>query len=119
MRNAAPTRFGTAVSQNFSDSDSPASTLSTTIVHSTQMLKPMCSAKIEKIRFLRAIRLPSAAQNGGSSGSQRSIDRPLLRMLLFMRRTVGTAACAAVGRPVGTCATDLRRAVEREPDGSY
>ena len=32
--------------------------LRTTIVHSTQMLKPRCSAKIENARFLRAIRLP-------------------------------------------------------------
>ena len=59
MRSNEPIRFGTAVSQNSSDSDSAMPTLPrliTTIVQSTQMLKPRFSAKIEKIRFLRAIR---------------------------------------------------------------
>src|SRR3954447_4421202 len=51
--------------------------LSTTIVHSTQMLKPMCSANIESMRFLRAIFSPVAAQNSSLSGSQWSIHRPL------------------------------------------
>ena len=54
--------------------------LRTTIVHSTQMLNPMCSAKIEKIRFLRAMRLPVLSQNASFSGSQCSIQRPLVRL---------------------------------------
>src|SRR3954452_6015074 len=56
MRSAEPTRFGTAVSQNCSGSDSviPAlPRLRTMIVHSTQMLKPRCSAKIETMRLRR------------------------------------------------------------------
>ena len=44
--------------------------LMTTIVHSTQTLKPRFSAKIEKMRFLRAIFLPDDSQNASSSGSQ-------------------------------------------------
>jgi hypothetical protein len=44
--------------------------LITTIVHSTQTLKPRCSAKTEKTRFLRAILLPRLSQNRSSSGSQ-------------------------------------------------
>ena len=50
--------------------------LRTTIVHSTQTLKPMCSAKIEKMRFLRAIRSPVRRPERSSSGSQSSIQRP-------------------------------------------
>src|SRR5206468_12290918 len=49
----------------------------TTIVHSTQIEKPRGSAKIEKARFLRAIRLPVVSQNCSFSGSQSSIQRPL------------------------------------------
>src|SRR3954447_14209488 len=53
--------------------------LMTTIVHSTQIEKPMFSAKTEKAGFLAAIREPPCAQNASSSGSQRSIHRPRLR----------------------------------------
>jgi hypothetical protein len=53
--------------------------LMTMIVHSTQIEKPRCSAKIEKARFLRAIRRPPAAQNAASSGFQSSIQRPARR----------------------------------------
>ena len=73
MRSAEPIRFGSAVSQNCSGIESTIPTftrLITMIVHSTQIAKPMCSAKIESIRFLRAIRLPVASQNCSFSGSQ-------------------------------------------------
>src|SRR5688572_7278333 len=50
----------------------------TTIVHSTQTLKPRCSAKIDNARFLRAIRLPVRSQNASFSGSQCSIHWPLM-----------------------------------------
>src|SRR5215218_7621046 len=79
MRRKEPTRFGTAVSQNSSDSDIAMPTLPrlrTMIVHRTQTLKPRFSAKIDKIRFLRAIARPVDAQNASFSGSHRSIQRP-------------------------------------------
>src|SRR3954453_4552948 len=85
MRSADPIRLGSAVSQNCSGSESVIPTLPrliTTIVQSTQMLKPKCSAKIEKERFLRAIRSPFSSQNRSSSGSQSSIQRPLRFMRL-------------------------------------
>src|SRR3954469_17855122 len=50
MRRNEPTRFGTAVSRNSSEIDIVMpmfARLITTIVHSTQMLKPRFSAKIE------------------------------------------------------------------------
>ena len=49
----------------------------TTMVHSTQIANPRCSAKIERTRFLRATLLPVEFQNASSSGSQWSIQRPL------------------------------------------
>lgn len=76
IRSADPTRLGIAVSRNWSHSDSVMPTferLITTIVHSTQMLNPMCSAKIEKIKLRRAILAPVEAQNASFSGSQWSI----------------------------------------------
>ena len=79
MRRNDPTRLGTAVSTNSSDTDRVIPMLPrlmTTIVQSTQMLKPMCSAMIEKTRFLVAIRFPVVSQKIGSSGSQCSIQRP-------------------------------------------
>jgi len=70
--------LGTAVSQNSSEIDIVMPTLArfrTMIVHSTQTLKPMFSAKIEKARFLRAILRPVVSQKASSSGSQCSIQR--------------------------------------------
>ncbi len=69
IRSAAPTRFGTAMSQNCSGSESaiPAlPRLMTMIVQRTQTLKPRCSAKIDKPRFLRAIGRPVVFHNTGS-----------------------------------------------------
>ena len=66
-------RFGTAVSQNCSGTDIAIPTLArlmTTIVHSTQTLKPRCSAKIERARLRRAMRRPVVSQNRSFSGSQ-------------------------------------------------
>src|SRR5687768_5988750 len=54
IRRNDPTRFGTATRMNSSEIDSVMpmfARLMTTIVHSTQMLNPRFSAKIEKIRF--------------------------------------------------------------------
>src|SRR6478735_8826543 len=79
MRSVEPTRFGSATSQNCSDNDNVMPMLDrliTTIAQSDQMENPMCSAKIENARFLRAIRLPDASQKRSSSGSQCSIHRP-------------------------------------------
>src|SRR4051812_27955040 len=79
IRRVEPIRFGTAVSQNCSGSVSVIPMLPrliTTIVHSTQMLKPRFSAKIESARFFRATRLPVCSQNCSSSGFQSSIHRP-------------------------------------------
>ena len=42
----------------------------TTIVQITHTLKPRCSANMERIRFLRAIRLPDDSQKASLSGSQ-------------------------------------------------
>src|SRR5437764_12522596 len=83
MRSAAPTRFGVAVSQNSSPgvNSCPAPNpallrLSTSTDHNTQIENPMCSAKTEKIRFLRATAFPVFCQNAGFSGSQSSIHLP-------------------------------------------
>ena len=73
MRSAEPTRLGIAVSQNSSPIDIVMPMfprLRTMMVHSTQTLKPMFSAKMENMRFLRAMRCPVVAQNVSSSGSQ-------------------------------------------------
>src|SRR6185312_15555670 len=42
----------------------------TTMLHNIHTLNPTCSAKIEKIKFRRAIALPVVSQNSGSSGRQ-------------------------------------------------
>ena len=79
IRRNDPTRFGTAVSQNSSPRLSAIPALArfrTTIVQRTQTLKPMCSAKIDRARFLRATERPSDAQKRSSSGRQSSIQRP-------------------------------------------
>src|SRR3954469_11599798 len=79
MRRAEPMRFGVAVSQNCSGTDSVIPTLTrlmTTIAQIAQMQKPRCSAKTDQSRFLRAMRLPVASQKRSSSGSQWSIQRP-------------------------------------------
>jgi hypothetical protein len=47
------------------------------MLHSSHTEKPMCSAKIEKIRLRFAMDLPRASQNSSFSGSQRAIHRPL------------------------------------------
>ncbi len=52
----------------------PAVICTTTMLHNIHTEKPMCSAKIEKIRLRRAIGRPTLAQNCGSSGRQSSIQ---------------------------------------------
>src|SRR3954470_20151299 len=93
IRSVEPTRFGSAMRRNCSESDSvkPAlARLMTTIVQSTQIEKPRCSAKIEKPRFFLAIRLPRARQKASSSGFQSSIQRP-------RRLSVAGGAVASAG----------------------
>jgi hypothetical protein len=60
------------------------------------MLKPMCSAKIDKARFLRAMRLPRVSQNRSSSGSQWSIHRPRRLALAVASETAGTPVVSMV-----------------------
>src|SRR5436305_496461 len=82
IRRNDPTRLGTVVNRNSSPIDIVMpmfARLMTTIVQSTQMLKPRFSAKIEKIRFLRAILLPEDSHIASSSGSHFSIQRPRVR----------------------------------------
>src|SRR5918997_1538287 len=97
MRSSEPTRLGTSVSRNCSDTDivMPAlPRLMTTIVQITQTLKPRCSENIDHIRLRRAIRAPVCAQKVSSSGSQWSIQwAPRLRP--------GGAGSAAAGSAVG------------------
>ena len=70
--------------------------LITTIVHSTQIEKPRCSAKIEKARFLRAMRLPVASQNCSFSGSQSSIQRPLEGPLVAVLSAAAAAGSVSI-----------------------
>src|SRR5215217_3357195 len=97
MRSAEPIRFGTAVSQNCSGSDSVIPTLPrliTTIVHSTQTLKPMCSANTERNRFFRAIWLRAVeTEPGGSRTDLPAMARP--------RANIDTAALADAFAPDG------------------
>src|SRR5438132_6259785 len=77
IRSRDPTRLGTSVSRNSSETDREIpwlARLSTTMVQSTHTLKPMCSASIERARFFLAIVAPVRSQNSSSSGSQRSIQ---------------------------------------------
>ena len=90
IRRVAPTRFGTAVSQNASEIVSSIPTfprLMTTMVQSTQMLNPRFSARMLNTRFFRAIGLPSASQNSSSSGLQSSIHRPRVNALIAVLRS--------------------------------
>src|SRR3954468_15490813 len=94
MRRVEPIRFGTAVNQNCSGSDSVMPTFPrfrTMMVHRTQIEKPRCSAKMEKARFLRAIRRPVFSQNRSSSGSQCVIGA--LGMRREARSPLGRAVC--------------------------
>src|SRR5215211_7561947 len=114
MRRAEPIRFGTAVSQNCSGSDSVIPTLPrliTTIVHSTQTLLLKGSATTERNRFLRAIRRPFCSQNSSFSGVQSSIQ-------VLMPANVGPAAQALYRHPVEDFRAIWLRAVETEPGGS-
>src|SRR3569832_471061 len=79
MRSSEPIRFGTSVSRNNSETDNVMpwlARLRTMIVHTTQMLNPMCSANIDHIKFFLAIFDPERSQKSSSSGSQCSIQRP-------------------------------------------
>ena len=89
--------------------------LRTTIVQSTQTLKPMFSAKIERIRFLRAIARPVDAQNVSFSGSHCSIQRHAARRA----GRVGDASqrrrwysSSKLGGPLGP-STDSRRGLRK------
>src|SRR5919106_1641690 len=79
-RIVAPTRLGTAASQNSwsTEKSKPACTRNTALtLHSIQTEKPMCSARMDHTRFRRATFAPPPAQNSGFSGSQWSIQRPV------------------------------------------
>lgn len=66
----------------------------TTMLHNIHTLNPTCSAKIEKIRFRRAIGLPVVSQKLESSGRQSSIQcRPA-------ERSRGGGGCATGVRVV-------------------
>src|SRR5882724_2705938 len=76
MRMPAPTAAGNVVSRNFCDGSIPycGPRNSTNTDHIVQTENPMCSEKIDRIRFRRAIRDPRVAQNSASSGRQSSIQ---------------------------------------------
>ncbi len=48
--------------------------LSTTMVHTTQMPKPMCSLNMDRARFFLAIAFPVSSQEDSSSGLHVSIQ---------------------------------------------
>ena len=99
MRKNEPTRFGTAVSRNSSPIDMTMpmfARLMTTIVHSTHTLKPRFSAKIEKMRFLRAIFLAPDSQTASSSGSHFSIHRPRVNSRVGISGGAPTAPAGSV-----------------------
>src|SRR5215813_1345910 len=74
---AEPTALATATMRNLSAGDMPyfLSMNSTMTANSVHTENPICSAKIEKMRFRRATRRPVPSQNSGFSGSHRSIHR--------------------------------------------
>src|SRR5437868_13563451 len=94
MRRVEPTRLGNAVSQNCADSESVMPTLlrlTTMTVQRTQMLKPMCSANTDRIRFLRAVLRPPFSQVSGSSGFQPVIQPRASRCIVVLHdRVAGT-----------------------------
>ena len=53
-----------------------AGSITTTMLHSCQMMNPRNSAKIDQPRLRRAMARPDAAQNVGFSAFQPSIQRP-------------------------------------------
>src|SRR3712207_5060799 len=78
-RRVAPTRFGTAMSQNSWCSDNEKPDLFSdvvTMVHSCQTEKPRNSAKIDSQRLRWAVRRPVASHWATSSGSWSSTQRP-------------------------------------------
>jgi hypothetical protein len=107
IRRKEPTRFGTAVSRNSSETERVMPMLPrliTMIVHSTQTLKPRCSAKIDQARFFLATFLPVVSQNPSSSGSQCSIQRPLLEGLAAASGVGGATSGASVAGVVSVMA---------------
>ena len=79
-RRNAPTPLGTATSQSACDAvrakpdaagapSGPAVICTTTMLQSNQTEKPTCSAKIENMRFRRAIGFPTVDQNSGILGA--------------------------------------------------
>ena len=81
-RRKAPTRLGTAMSQNCWSSvrSKPAAgSWGTTTLQTAHTQKPRNSAPTEWRRLRRAVAWPPHAQNSGSSGSQWSIQRPARR----------------------------------------
>src|SRR4051812_5257340 len=75
-RMPAPTAVGSVVSRNFCDGSSPYSgpRKSTNTDQRLQIENPMCSEKMENMRFRFATFSPFSAQNTGSSGRQSSIQ---------------------------------------------
>jgi hypothetical protein len=104
-RSVAPTRLGSATSQNSWSVEYPKPARgieTTTMLHSCHTEKPRNSAKIEGHRFRRAIARPFPAQNEESSGSQTSIQRP--------RRGASTVPTAPLPSPWPRVATAACRA---------
>src|SRR6187431_3721669 len=98
-RSVAPTRLGTEMSQNSSELDrvNPAAgSMTTTMLHSCQMMKPRNSAKIDHWRLRRAIGRPSDSQNPESSGFQPSTHRPGRRVRVTPDVTETDAAASVV-----------------------
>ncbi len=78
-RRVAPTRLGSEISQKDSvvvSAKPAAGSITTTMLHSCQTMKPRNSAKIDQRRLRRAIARPCEAQKAASSGFQPSIHRP-------------------------------------------
>ena len=98
--------------------------LITTIVHSTQTLKPRFSAKIEKIRFLRAIALPVASQKRlvlglpvvDPAASGDAVPRASTSLLRFaVVQAAASPSYAGVFRRSTTSGRNLRRPTRDAP----
>src|SRR5450830_660892 len=79
IRSVAPTRLGTAISQNIWSTlkaKPAAGSCGTTMLQTAHTAKPRNSANTEATRLRCAMRRPPSAQNVGSSGSHLSIQRP-------------------------------------------
>src|SRR5687768_7365045 len=97
MRRVAPTRLGMEISQKISEVlkvKPAAGSWTTTIDHSCQTTKPRNSAKMDQLRFLRAMERPRLSHCCLFSASQFAIQRP--------GRTSRAGASVAVAEAVCT-----------------